>query len=506
MDYDTASSQWGSDLYAHYGSPMITAADTIIVPVKTGANNFEVQAVNGSNGAMMWTQPSDYQYSPAVGTPPSGWTPSYSPTLTASGGMFYAGAGGTVYFRSNLDASGSATPVQLAFYDASGSSLSEYNASSATKAAFNNSIYIDTPITSDAAGNIYFGFEVNGTPPAGSGLFNGQGGLAKISYNPTTHAYSASYVTAANASGNSSMSKVVMNCAPAVSADGATVYVAVNQGNYSTGGSGVFLALNTSTLATEASVVPQDLRTNSPASISDQGTSSPTIGPNGDIYYGTLDNNGTSRGWLQHYQLVKNVSNYSFTSFTPGGFGWDDTVAIVPRSMVPSYHGSSSYLLMTKYNNYWETGGQGQNMIALLDPTAMSVDTRNNSTGQMVMQAVLTIQSPTPDPDGHPGDTEWCDNNAVVDPATDSILVTNEDGKLYRWNLTTDTLTQSIGLGGALGEAYTPTLIGPNGTVYAINNGVLYAIVPEPSTMALAAAGGVCSIAVMLRRWKRRAA
>jgi hypothetical protein len=31
-------------------------------------------------------------------------------------------------------------------------------------------------------------------------------------------------------------------------------------------------------------------------------------------------------------------------------------------------------------------------------------------------------------------------------------------------------------LGDPIGEAYTPTLIGPDGAVYAINNAVLYAI------------------------------
>jgi len=36
----------------HYGSPLVTAANTVLVPVKTGATNgFQVTAFNGANGA-----------------------------------------------------------------------------------------------------------------------------------------------------------------------------------------------------------------------------------------------------------------------------------------------------------------------------------------------------------------------------------------------------------------------------------------------------------------------
>src|SRR5439155_12831525 len=57
-----------------------------------------------------------------------------------------------------------------------------------------------------------------------------------------------------------------------------------------------------------------------------------------------------------------------------------------------------------------------------------------------------------------------------------SVLVNNEDGILYRWNLMTETLTEAITITAGLGEAYTPTLVGPDGTVYAINNATLFAV------------------------------
>ena len=71
---------------------------------------------------------------------------------------------------------------------------------------------------------------------------------------------------------------------------------------------------------------------------------------------------------------------------------------------------------------------------------------------------------------------EWCINTAVVDPATDSILAGSEDGKLYRWNLASNTFTQVLKLTNGVGEAYTPTAVGPDGTVYAINNATIFAV------------------------------
>ena len=49
-----------SFLATHYGCPMVTAANTVIVPVKTGATGgFRVDARNGVNGNLVWTLPTD---------------------------------------------------------------------------------------------------------------------------------------------------------------------------------------------------------------------------------------------------------------------------------------------------------------------------------------------------------------------------------------------------------------------------------------------------------------
>jgi hypothetical protein len=133
---------------------------------------------------------------------------------------------------------------------------------------------------------------------------------------------------------------------------------------------------------------------------------------------------------------------------------------------------------MTKYNNYAGIGtGDGINKVAILDPNATEPDPVFSST--LVMNEVLTIKGVTPDPNflNFPGAVrEWCINTAAVDPVTKSVLVNSEDGKLYRWDLTANSLSQVITLSSGIGEAYTPTLIGTDGTAFAINDAVLFAL------------------------------
>ena len=441
----------------HYGSPLATPSNTIIVPVKTGSSGgFRVDARNGQNGALIWSQTTDYVL------PPRNWMPSYSPALTPGNRLYFAGAGGTVYFRDNVDSSGS-SGGQLAFFG-----MDNYLPS---PGSYNATVFVDTPITSDSAGNIYFGFRTNGTAPLGL-----QSGIARIDA-----IGNGTWVSASNASGgDTNITRVPHQAAPALSNDEQTLYVVVAGASTS-----YLVGLNPSTLALKQSSpgVPMQVVLKDPrnggvnnASVSDDSSASPMVGPDGDVYYGVLGNpsNG-SRGWMLHFS--SNLTQIR----TPGAFGWDSTPSVVPASMVPSYTGSSSYLIFTKYNNYAGfDGGDGINRIAVLDPNATMVEPHASSSGLLVMREVLTIAGPTPDPD-HTGQfpnavREWCINTAAVDPLTGSVMVNSEDGKLYRWNLSTNTLSEAVTLSAGIGEAYTPTIIGSDGTVYAINAAILNAV------------------------------
>jgi hypothetical protein len=450
-------------LYIHYGSLSVTAADTVLAPVRTASGGYEVLAFSGatcassggSTCAPLYTLPSDYSL------PSHDWTPPYGPALSLDTRLYYPGPGGTVYYRDSVNSptgsnGQSGATGLLVFY---GKAI--YLANSGE---LNGAIHISTPITADHQGNIFFGFTA-----ASGNAASVVSGIARIGAHGA-----GTWISATSLAGNDpNVTQVALNCAPALSNEEQTVYVAVSGGS-EFDANGYLVSLNATTLAPIAHVQLFDPLSGSRATVSSDSSAAPMVGPDGDVYYGVLENpccsSHNDRGWMLHFNSTLS------TLKTPGSFGWDNTASVVPASSVPSYTGTSTYLILTKYNNYVGIGtGNGVNKVAVLDPNATMQDEYSSAT---VMKEVITVTGVTPDTsEGFPNAVkEWCINTAAVDPYTKSAIINSEDGVVYRWDFTSNTLSQKVVLTPGIGEAYTPSVIGPDGVVYAINDAILFAV------------------------------
>src|SRR5580704_2175255 len=184
----------GGEIFIHYGSPLVTAANTVIVPVKTGDNSFRVEAINGATGKRVWTTKTGWQ------APQADFIPGLGPTISGNQ-LFVPDIAGSVLVRQNPDQV-KGVVTRLYFYG-----VKNYRKN---PTVYKQNVQIDTPLTTDANGNLYFGFIVLGSTP-----LNLQGGIARIAPNGT-----GTWVSAATASGDSSITGVAISCAPALSPDG----------------------------------------------------------------------------------------------------------------------------------------------------------------------------------------------------------------------------------------------------------------------------------------------
>lgn len=442
---DMAPQYSGTALLIHYTSPLITRGGTVVFPVKTdAAGHYMLDGRKATNGARRWSMQTDWI------PPSSGWGPVCgavivsNPTTPTRATAVIAGSGGKLWVRDYADLADSRVR-SVVFY---GSNTYRQN-----KDNLDATVFINTPLTADRYGNIYFGYSVIGTNAA-----NLESGIAKVNLNGQVRFRSILSMTNSELAG-----KVQTNAAPAISNDGRTLYFPVN---------GVvphLFAVRTSDLTLVAKTKLTDPASGLDLNVSDLGTSSPMVGPEGSVFFGAIENPWYSnrlRGWMNRYDanLVQQGA--------PGAFGWDDTPVLVPTSAVPSYSGNSPYLIFTKYNNYASTGGDGMNKLAVLDPFATQTDAVS---GKTVMKEILTVVGPTPDVEAG-GVREWCVNSVGIDPWTKCALVNSEDGIAYRWDFTTNKLVTPVRLTPGIGEAYTPTVIGPDGRGYAINNATIYVL------------------------------
>jgi outer membrane protein assembly factor BamB len=146
----------------HYGSPVITAANTVIVPVKTGADSFRIVARKGATGQILWRYPTTYQ------TPFASFLPGMGPALSGDR-LFIPDSGGRVIVRNSPNLTTGAVS-ELFFYG--------QNNFQADPTVNKQNVQINTPLTIDSHGNLFFGFLAVG--PTTIGL---QSGIARIAAN-----------------------------------------------------------------------------------------------------------------------------------------------------------------------------------------------------------------------------------------------------------------------------------------------------------------------------------
>src|SRR5215469_4752298 len=339
----------GNELLIHYGSPMITGANTVLVPTRVSTKaGFRVVAYSGRSGARRWSLNTDYR-PPAFTGGAGAWTPPLPAVLTPSKTLAVAGGGGTVLMRRQADRSSGAVQRRGCYGAAQWK---------AHRSAYNKAVQITTPLTAAPDGSVYFGFTVTGATPA-----HLSSGIARID----AHGH-ATWITAAAAARNRRVTGVAINCAPALSPAGKVVYITVT-----TPTRGILVGLDATTLKPRFHTALTDPVSGQPALISTSSSASPVVGPDGDVYYGVLENPFLShddRGWLLHFNATLTRKKL------PGSFGWDNTPSVLPARAVPGYHGTSPYLLVSKYNNYIHIGphGDGHNEVALLDPRASQKD------------------------------------------------------------------------------------------------------------------------------------
>jgi hypothetical protein len=146
---------------------VITTRNTVVIPVKLNRDGgFRVEARVGASGAPRGSAP--IRLHPAA----HDWTPSYNIAL--------ARAASRVLARRGRQDSSSATMPTTRRHGASDRLLRQRRLRRA-RAAYDAAVIINTPLTVDPSGNVYFGFVVTGSTPLACAS-----GFARVSPDGTT--------------------------------------------------------------------------------------------------------------------------------------------------------------------------------------------------------------------------------------------------------------------------------------------------------------------------------
>jgi hypothetical protein len=218
-----------------------------------------------------------------------------------------------------------------------------------------------------------------------------------------------------------------------------------------------------------------DPRTNAMGSgeVVDQGSSSPTVLPDGAVLLGTYTRYNGARGHLLKFDALGNY-------VTAYDFGWDETPAV--------YTHNATYSIVIKDNHYpAKLYCGGTNPICQTLPAGPYYITQLNASLQIEWQFQGTnTMSCKRNPDGtlscvsdHLTGFEWCINMPAID-MNGTVYVNSEDGNIYalpQGHSGVFTAPQSnLFLNLAVGAAYTPLSIGPDGKLYTQNDGHLFVV------------------------------
>jgi hypothetical protein len=519
------------ELLAHYQAPLTDGQDVFMefisgtyvscnppgsyTPFPCGNDNWFNQVwsekrLHWQNGQLseMWSFATDWKPEPDATGDLGGWQPVFHAALT-SAGVWVPGAGGTVFLLAK----------------GSGAVQARFNPFGST---IDPNTYVSGPISADAQGNIYYNVvKLNPNDPYGYGPnFDGIGAadipgawlvkvsnlgtISMVSYKALAYTPGAPTTCFATFSINdlpwppspTATPRTVpclsqrpgINVTPAIAPDGTIYSVTVAHNVYASryayivafhpdlslkwtaslrdrlhDGCGVLVPIATKSSPPEANTCRfganfgVDPATNqAPAGrVIDQSSSSPVVTPDGGVIYGSYTRYDFARGHMFRFDGSGNfMAAYNF--------GWDSTPAIYPHN--------GTYSVVIKDNhydagNYCEPvkGVQVSQKVCVDAPKGPYYITRLNPNMQIEWQ----FQNTSTDATHHNG-FEWCINAPAID-ANGTVYANSEDGNLY-------VIGQGGGLLGhiflnqALGAAYTPLSLGPDGRIYTENDGILFVV------------------------------
>jgi hypothetical protein len=475
------------------------------------------------NGKLVniWSFASDWKPEPNASDANSsglgGWEPVFHP-LDANNFVYVPGAGGTLWKVKKTD----------------GTSASHIDPFSAMNQVVKANTYVAGPLSSDAQGNIFYNVIQLADPSAGNPWSaNDVVNAWLVKVTPSDVASTVSYAmlvpgaplgSATNCPGTfvaadplpwpPSPSAVPatlacgsqrpgINVAPAIAPDG-TIYtasvahydskvsylVAVNPDlspkwaaslqHLLSDGCGAIVpfgptATVTSNYCRMGATPGVDPITNAMGSgeIVDQGSSSPTVLPDGSVLFGARTRYNGARGHLFKFD---SQGNY----LTAYDFGWDSTPAVYTHNV--------TYSIVIKDNHYpaklycslsdpiCQQLPDGPYYITQLDA---SLKPEWQFQGTNTMSCHSNPNGPPTCVSDHPGGFEWCINMPAID-VNGTVYVNSEDGNIYAIPQgISGVFTQpqsNLFLNLAIGAAYTPLSIGPDGRLYTQNDGHLFVV------------------------------